>query len=98
MNSSNVFFSLIYFNGPAVIKLSLLSELSRVGCDIVCCVDYSDWFILVLLQQISLIAKCLVFCFADTVTNALEVYHQIRGLYLMLSWLMLIADFNFYCP
>ena len=35
----------------------------------------------------------LFFCYADTRTNALAVYHQVRGLYLMWSWLMLVADF-----
>ena len=37
-----------------------------------------------------------VFCYADMGTSALELYHKIRGLYLMWSWLMLIANFQLF--
>jgi hypothetical protein len=58
----------------------------------ICIVLYAIFFVLCM-ALISLFS-CFVHCSADTETNALGLYHKIRGLYLMLSWLVLVTNFK----
>lgn len=95
-----IVFSLLYLNDLGWIKLNLLSELSHIGCHPLCCVMTLVWFGFTAEtgSLMLFLLSVLFYVYADMETNALGVYHQIRGLYLMSSWLMLIADFSFYHP